>query len=227
MTKTFKCLAAAAAIAAAQLTSLAQPHDDLGADLAAVRTHWQAGEVRAALAYAHLVAGEHPDSTEALAWLVLIEDRVGQGAVATVRLRDALRVRPADEHLQRAMRRLTKDREGCAATLRITRGEPGRFTPGRPAFALTAASGGPRLVPGLLTSGDDDTHARFDATPTIGMRSMLVFDSAGRLVAQGRDPSRLMLSSGGAALTPPSRGMSAEELYERLLPNVVQDADCD
>jgi hypothetical protein len=209
--------------------TLAYADDDLASDLAQVQRHWQAGEVRAALSYAHLTSGEHPDSMEALAWLVMIEDRVGQADSAMSRLLQALKERPRDEHLRSAMTRLVKDRKGCAAHLRATGIETGRLIPGRRAFALVPASGRPRLVPGLVTSGSDADHARFSAASAMEASAMLVFDATGRLIAEGSDPQDLHVLSPAAPMKPPMParpGMGAEELYETLLPNVVQDQPC-
>jgi len=84
--------------------------EETSAEIGVVRSHWQAGEVRKALAYAHLVSGEHPESMEALAWVALIEDRVGQADAAMARLKQALLQRPDDRHLQRAIASLQGDR---------------------------------------------------------------------------------------------------------------------
>jgi len=200
--------------------------DDLDQDLAIVRAHWQAGEVRAALSHAHLTAGEHPDSTEAVAWLAMILDRVGQSQAALDTLHQATLAHPDDKHLSSAMQRLQTDRQGCAARLHASHVEAGRFVPGRQAYALVAASGRPRLVPGLLTRGDDALHARFAASQTV-KQPMLVVDASGHLVAQGDDPQNLQVAAPGMAPMASSRSMGAEELYERLLPNVVQDQPCD
>src|SRR5437763_17204894 len=86
------------ALSSPQRVTAAEP-DDLAQDLAIVQTHWQAGEVRAALSHAHLTAGEHPESMEALAWLALILDRVGQAQAALDMLRQAMAVHPQDRHL--------------------------------------------------------------------------------------------------------------------------------
>jgi len=56
---------------------------------------------------------------------------------------------------------------------------------------------------------------------------MLVVDASGHLVAQGDDPQNLQVAAPGMAPMASSRSMGAEELYERLLPNVVQDQPCD
>ncbi|RQP21952.1 tetratricopeptide repeat protein [Albitalea terrae] len=206
--------------------TLAHADDDLVQDLAQVQRHWQAGEVRAALSYAHLTSGEHPDSMEALAWLVMIEDRMGQADSAMSRLLQALKERPRDEHLRTALTRLVKDRKGCTATLRAAGIETGRFIPGRQAFALVPAAGRPRLVPGLLTSGTDGDHARFSASSVVGTSAMLVFDTAGRLIAEGDDPQALRVLAPMKTPMPVKPGMGAEELYETLLPNVIQDQPC-
>jgi len=206
--------------------TLAHADDDLAQDLAQVQRHWRAGEVRAALSYAHLTAGEHPDSMEALAWLALIEDRVGQADSAMARLSQALKDRPGDDQLRSALARLTKDRKGCAASLRLRGVDAGRFIPGRPAFALMAASGGPRLVPGLVTSGTDANHARFSAASGLGAWQLLVFDASGRLIAEGDDPQALRVLAPTKTPMPAKPGMGAEELLETLLPNVVQDQPC-
>jgi len=222
--------AAACALACASLVGVPTVHaaepDDLEQDLAIVRAHWQAGEVRAALSHAHLTAGEHPDSTEAVAWLAMILDRVGQAQAAMDTLRRALAMHPQDKHLIAAMQRLQADRQGCSATLDARNIEAGRFIPGRHAYALAAASGRPRLVPGLITRGNDAMHARFSASQVL-VRPMLVVDAGGHLVAQGSDPQNLQVAAPDMAPTPAARSMSAEELYERLLPNVVQDQPCD
>jgi len=200
--------------------------DDLDQDLAIVRAHWQRGEVRAALSHAHLTAGEHADSTEAVAWLAMILDRVGQSQAALDTLRQAMLAHPDDKVLAAAMQRLRADRQGCAARLQASHVEPGRFVPGRQAYALVAASGRPRLVPGLLTRGGDALHARFAASQPV-KQPMLVVDASGHLVAQGDDPQNLLIAAPGMAPMPASHSMGAEELYERLLPNVVQDQPCD
>lgn len=216
----------AATVLLAPVSSLATDTDDLEQDLAIVRTHWQAGEVRAALSHAHLTAGEHPESMEAVAWLVLILDRVGQAQAALDTLQQAMVLHPQDKQLGAAMQRLQSDREGCAVALQAKGIEAGRFIPGRQAYALVAARGRPRLVPGLLTRGKDALHARFSASVPI-TQPMIVVDAAGHLVAQGGDPQDLQIAAPDMAPTPATRSMSAEELYERLLPNVVQDQPCD
>jgi len=80
--------------AAAALAS--EDHDSADADVAQVRANLQAGEMRSASAFANLVAGEHPDSSDAIGVLAYVEDRLGYTEKALSRLAAARGKSPAD-----------------------------------------------------------------------------------------------------------------------------------
>jgi hypothetical protein len=99
--------------------------DDAATEIGIVRSRWQAGAVREALAMAHLVSGEHPESMEALSWLVLIEDRLGQREAAMKRLSAARALHPQDPHLLLIAARIGRERDEHSPALGVI-GEGGR-----------------------------------------------------------------------------------------------------
>ena len=66
-----------AATAATMYESLTQQGESLEAEIGLVRASLQAGEFRRAMSSATLTAGEHADSSEAVALLAYLQDRAG------------------------------------------------------------------------------------------------------------------------------------------------------
>jgi len=160
--------------------------EDTAAEIALVRGLWQRGAAREALAYAHLVAGEHPDSMEALVWLVRIEDRMGQHEAAMKRLAEAMAAHPDDRTLAGARDALQGDAPASAAVgLLFDRGDrvllPWAMHSELPSwFSVVSFDGHARrgivegldaqagllvlrLLGGLPTSGNAPRHARLVA----------------------------------------------------------------
>lgn len=59
------------------------------AEVGQIRAYFQEGDIQHAIAFGNIVAGEHPDSTEALGLLAWFEDRVGHTEQTLAKLRDA------------------------------------------------------------------------------------------------------------------------------------------
>jgi len=101
--------------------------DSAASDLAQIRANLQAGQMRAASAFANLVAGEHPDSSEAVGMLAYVEDRLGYTENALRRLAAARSKSPADATLLAATTQILQD-HGAAATSAVPDAWPAAYS---------------------------------------------------------------------------------------------------
>jgi hypothetical protein len=102
-------------------------HDSAASDLAQIRADLQAGQMRAASAFANLVAGEHPDSSEAIGLLAYVEDRLGYTEKALGRLAAARSKSPADVTLLAATNEILRD-HGAAASSEVADAWPAAYS---------------------------------------------------------------------------------------------------
>jgi len=165
--------------------------EDTAAEIALLRGLWQRGAAREALAYAHLVAGEHPESMEALAWLVRIEDRMGQHDAAMKRLAEATAARPGDRTLADAHAALQGDAPASAAVgLLFDRGD-------RVLLPWAARSG----LPSWFSVVSFDGHMRRGVVEGVDAQvGLLVLRLLGSLPTSGNAPHHARLVAGRPAM---------------------------
>ena len=101
-----------AAKAATIYESLTQQGESLDAELGLVRASLQAGEFRKAVSWATLTAGEHTDSSEAVALLAYLHDRAGYTEQALEALNQLRTDRPDDPIAAAALATVLIDRGG-------------------------------------------------------------------------------------------------------------------
>lgn len=80
------------------------------AEIGLVRAYLQAGEFRKTIAFANLVAAEHPDVNDTAALLAYLEDREGQTPTALAKLDEAIKNHPDDAALMGAYAEILIDR---------------------------------------------------------------------------------------------------------------------
>ncbi|MEJ0035426.1 MAG: trypsin-like peptidase domain-containing protein [Gammaproteobacteria bacterium] len=95
--------------------SLTQQGESLEAELGLVRASLQAGEFRKAVSWATLTAGEHTDSSEAVALLAYLHDRAGYTEQALQTLKQLRADRPDDPMAAAALATVLMDRGGKAS----------------------------------------------------------------------------------------------------------------
>jgi len=188
--------------------------EDTAAEIALVRGLWQRGAAREALAYAHLVAGEHPDSMEARAWLVRIEDRMGQHDAAMKRLAEATAARPGDRTLADARAALQGDAPASSVGLLFDRGDR---------VLLPWAARGE--LPAWFSVVSSDGHARRAVVEGADAQAdLLVLRLLGSLPASGEAPRHARLVAGRPAMLLASveEPSSADAPFRpRLVPGLV------
>ncbi len=87
------------------------------AEIGMVRAYLQAGEFRKTIAFANLVAAEHPDVNDTAALLAYLEDREGQTSHALPKLVEALKKHPDDAALLGAYAEILIDRQAIPQAL--------------------------------------------------------------------------------------------------------------
>jgi tetratricopeptide (TPR) repeat protein len=87
------------------------------AEIGMVRAYLQAGEFRKTIAFANLVAAEHPDVNDTAALLAYLEDREGQTSHALPKLAEALKSHPDDAALMGAYAEILIDRAAIPQAL--------------------------------------------------------------------------------------------------------------
>ncbi|MDD5035532.1 MAG: trypsin-like peptidase domain-containing protein [Methylococcaceae bacterium] len=135
------------------------------AEVGQVRAYFQEGEVRHAIALGNIVAGEHPDYTEASALLAWFEDRVGHTEHALAKLRDARSTRPDDVALLAAQAEILIDRGMASEAIQILDAWIARNPPQGVVFRLRAKA--------VFAVGDWNDTLRWRA------RSARAYESAG------------------------------------------------
>jgi len=101
-----------AAKAATIYESLTRQGESLEAEIGLVRASLQAGEFRKAVSWATLTAGEHTDSSEAVALLAYLHDRAGYTELAIKTLKQLRTDRPNDPIAAAALATVLMDRGG-------------------------------------------------------------------------------------------------------------------
>jgi hypothetical protein len=145
------------------------------AELAMVQAHLEAGEYRKALATATLVAGEHPGSTEAEAFLAWIELLGGQGQVARRRLAAASARAPGDPPLGAVQARILSIDAGTGAPPLSRSGPALDPTARRDRGAAATAQG---RATGVLVAGG--TRVLTTASAASDGKGLWVRDAVGR-----------------------------------------------
>ena len=105
-----------AATAVTMYEALTQQGESLEVELGLVRAALQAGEFRKAMSWATLTAGEHTESSDAVALLAWLQDRVGHTEQALATLRQLRADRPDDAVAIAALTNVLLDRGGNASS---------------------------------------------------------------------------------------------------------------
>lgn len=105
-----------AATALTMYESLTQQGESLEAEIGLVKAALQAGEFRKAMSWATLTAGEHTESSDAVALLAFMHDRIGHTEQALATLRQLQTDRPNDPVATAALSHVLIDRGGNASS---------------------------------------------------------------------------------------------------------------
>jgi hypothetical protein len=143
-----------AAQAQALYETLTQQGESLEAEIGLVRASAQAGQFRKALALAALTAGEHKDSSEALALLAYLRDRAGYTEQALTELKALRAERPQDPVAAAALATVLIDR---GAKVGSTEEAASRNWP-RPSFETIPIENGRALAGGNGVIVDGGSH---------------------------------------------------------------------
>lgn len=92
--------------------------ESAAAEIGMVRAYLQAGEFRKTIAFANLVAAEHPDVNDTAALLAYLEDREGQTVPALAKINAALQNHPNDAALMGAYSEILIDRMAVPQALK-------------------------------------------------------------------------------------------------------------
>jgi hypothetical protein len=96
--------------------TLTRQGESLEAEIGLVRASLQAGEFRKAVSWATLTAGEHTESSEAVALLAYLHDRAGYTELAIKTLKQLLTDKPNDPTATAALATVLMDRGGKVST---------------------------------------------------------------------------------------------------------------
>ena len=144
-----------------------QLQDSPEAEVGQIRAYFQAGDVRHAIAFGNIVAGEHPDFMEAQALLAWYEDRVGHTEHALAKLHESLAKQPEDIALLAALAEILIDRGMAAEAIKTMDAWINRNPPSGSIYRLRAKA--------ALAIGDSQGTLEWRA------RSVQAYQSAGEM----------------------------------------------